>query len=97
MSKSHIHQFSYSNINKSSPLTYLGRNFYFLCLWEIYPFLTWWAILLLEKLLPYETSKWGIGFPLLWMIFRILIGHLHDDVVLLLRLESFRVLLSCAN
>ena len=56
-----------------------------------------WAILLLEKLLPYETSKWGIGFPLLWMIFRILIGHLHDDVVSLLRLESFRVLLSWAN
>ena len=38
MSKSHIHQFSYSNINKSSPLTYLGRNFYFFGLWEIYLF-----------------------------------------------------------
>ena len=25
------------------------------------------------------------------------IGHLHDDVILLLRPESFRVLLSCAN
>ena len=56
-----------------------------------------WEILLLEKLLTYETSKWGIEFPLLWIIFRILIGHLHDDVVLLLRLESFRVLRSSAN
>ena len=26
-----------------------------------------------------------------------LIGHLHDDIILLLRPESFRVLLSCAN
>ena len=39
MSKSHM--FSYSNINKSSPLTYLGLDFYFFfCLWEIYPFYT---------------------------------------------------------
>ena len=27
----------------------------------------------------------------------LLMGHLHDDVILLLQLESFRVLLSCAN
>ena len=26
-----------------------------------------------------------------------MIGHLHDDVILVLRPESFRVLLSCAN
>ena len=26
-----------------------------------------------------------------------IIGHLHDDVILLLRPESFRTLLSCAN
>ena len=26
-----------------------------------------------------------------------IIGHLHDDIILLLRPESFRVLLSCAN
>ena len=26
-----------------------------------------------------------------------LMSHLHDDVILLLQLESFRVLLSCAN
>ena len=39
MNRSHIHQFSYNNINKSSPLTYLGHNFYlYFCLWEIYPF-----------------------------------------------------------
>ena len=25
------------------------------------------------------------------------IGHMHDDVILLLRSESFRILLSCAN
>ena len=25
------------------------------------------------------------------------IGHLHDDIILLLRPESFRVLLSCVN
>ena len=93
MNKSHIHQFSYSNINKSSPLTYLGLNFF--CLWEIYPF--YMGDSFARKTVAYETSKWGIGFPLPWRIFRILIGHLHDDVVLLLRPESFRVLLSWAN
>ena len=30
-------------------------------------------------------------------VFRSLIGHLHNDIILLLRPESFRVLLSCAN
>ena len=30
-------------------------------------------------------------------VFRSLIGHLHDDIILLLRPESFRVLLPCAN
>ena len=94
MSKSHM--FSYSNINKSSPLTYLGLDFYFFFVSEKFILFTR-AILLLEKLLPYETSEWGIGFPLPWRIFRILIGHLHDDVVLLLRPDSFRVLLSWAN
>ena len=29
--------------------------------------------------------------------FQVPIGHLHDDVILLLRPESFRVLFSCAN
>ena len=31
------------------------------------------------------------------LVFLNLIGHLHDDVILLLRPESFRTLLSCAN
>ena len=30
-------------------------------------------------------------------VFRSLRGHLRDDIILLLRPESFRVLLSCAN
>ena len=68
MSKSHM--FSYSNINKSSPLTYLGLDFYFFFVSEKFILFTR-AILLLEKLLPYETSEWGIGFPLPWRIFRI--------------------------
>ena len=29
--------------------------------------------------------------------FKVRIGHLHDDVILILRAESFRTLLSCAN
>lgn len=49
MNKSHIHQFSYSNINKSSPLTYLGLNFYFFVSEKFILFTR--AILLLEKLL----------------------------------------------
>ena len=28
---------------------------------------------------------------------KVTLGNLHDDVILLLRPESFRVLLSCAN
>ena len=30
-------------------------------------------------------------------VFQSLIGHLHNDIILLLRPESFGVLLSCAN
>ena len=30
-------------------------------------------------------------------VFRSLIGHLHNYIILLLRPESFRVFLSCAN
>lgn len=55
MNRSHIHQFSYNNINKSSLLTYLGHNFYLFFVSEKFILFTW-AILLLEKLLPYETS-----------------------------------------
>ena len=62
---------------------------------------------------PRETENnayakfWGDKQRVLWyvMVFsgvvnfglHALIGHLHNDVILLLRRESCRVLLSCAN
>ena len=32
-----------------------------------------------------------------WLYISLIMGHLHDDVTLLLQLNFFRVLLSCAN
>ena len=39
----------------------------------------------------------GVTRLSIYYMYLVLIGHLHDDIILPLRPESFRILLSCAN
>lgn len=68
MNKSHIHQFHH-NINKSSPLPYVGLNLYLFISKKFILFT--WAIVFLER----EVNSLGYSFSVAMDDFRILIPH----------------------